>query len=217
MGVLACDGVQSDFDLLDAWESGDREAGSALFERHFDSLYVFFHSKVPEVADDLMQSTLLACVEARERFERRASFRTFLFSIARNQLLEHLRRGARRGTPIPVEEQVLADLATTPSAAVGRQQEERLLLAAIRSLPLGLQLLVELYYWERLTAAQLGVVFEAPEGTIRTRLRRARELVAEHVAHAASPDLAQSTMSGFESWADGLRGQMLAQRPQPTE
>ncbi|WP_420829612.1 RNA polymerase sigma factor [Nannocystis pusilla] len=67
----------------------------ALFERHFESVYRFFCNKVPRDADDLVQETFLECVGAKERFRQDASFRTFLFAIARKVLLKYRERWAR--------------------------------------------------------------------------------------------------------------------------
>ena len=72
-----------DFELLDAWRAGSREAGSELFERHFPGLFWFFRNKAGESAEDLVQQTFLSVVESRDRFRKDASFRTYLFTVAR--------------------------------------------------------------------------------------------------------------------------------------
>ncbi|MCH9683177.1 MAG: hypothetical protein K0V04_17210 [Deltaproteobacteria bacterium] len=43
--------MATDFELLDAWKGGDKAAGNALFQRHFDSVCRFFRSKVGEGVD----------------------------------------------------------------------------------------------------------------------------------------------------------------------
>jgi RNA polymerase sigma factor (sigma-70 family) len=196
---------EADDALLERWRAGDPEAASALFERHFDALYRFFRNKAEAVADDLVQRTMLACFEARDRFRGDSSFRTYLFSIARNQLLTHLTRGRQAGTPIDPDRESIADGAPSPSSAVGRRREQALVLAALRRLPIDHQILVELFYWEDLSAREMGEVLGAPEGTIRTRLRKARALLAEHIdALAGDPGLAHSTISRRDDWAAGL-------------
>ena len=75
-----------DMALLEQWRAGDREAGQALFARHFREIYRFFEYRVGGDADDLAQRTFLACVTARDQFRGLSSFRTFLFAIARNEL-----------------------------------------------------------------------------------------------------------------------------------
>ena len=69
--------------LLEAWRASDSKAGSALFRRFFPQCRRFFVTKVPERdIEDLLQRTLTAMVEARDRFRGDASFRTFVLSIA---------------------------------------------------------------------------------------------------------------------------------------
>ena len=75
--------MNDDHDLLLAWRSGDAAAGQRLIERHLEPIHRFFSNKVPGATDDLVQKTFLACVEAVEAFEGRASFRSYLFGIAR--------------------------------------------------------------------------------------------------------------------------------------
>ena len=87
----------SDAQLLAAWAGGDKAAGEALFERHFEAVARFFRNKLPADAahEDLIQQTFLGCVEARERFRGEASFRSFLFAIAHRQLSKHWRTRSR--------------------------------------------------------------------------------------------------------------------------
>jgi hypothetical protein len=68
--------VRADDELLEAWRAGDLSAGNALFARHFDSLCRFFRNKVSGEIDDLIQRTLLACLEGQRSFRGDASFKT---------------------------------------------------------------------------------------------------------------------------------------------
>ena len=139
--------VPTDFELLDAWRAGDSEAGNALFERHFASVCRFFRNKVDEGVDDLIQRTFLACVESRDAFRGEASFRTYLFTLARNELFAHLRRREREHARFDPLEQSVHDLGPTPTNIVAQKAEQRLLLQALRRIPVDLQVALELFYW----------------------------------------------------------------------
>src|SRR5678815_5111695 len=78
--------VDPDLALLDRWCAGDADAGNQLFRRHFATVYGFFEHKVVGEVDDLVQETLVRCVSSRETFERRSTFRTYLFAVARRVL-----------------------------------------------------------------------------------------------------------------------------------
>lgn len=198
--------VRADDDLLAAWRSGDEDAGVELFERYYDGVSRFFKSKAWDAAADLIQRTFLACLETRDRMREGTSFRSYLFGIARNILFEHYRGKRRDGRLLDFAERSLEDLGATPTTALAQAQESQLLLQALRQIPLEHQMILELYYWEDMTAGEIAGVLDVPEGTARTRIRRAKQLLeAELTARAASPQLLASTVSDLDSWASHLR------------
>lgn len=198
----------SDADLLTAWRGGDEAAGEELFARHFPAIARFFRNKVTGDIEELIQRTFLGCLESQERFSGAGSFRGYLFGIARNVLLMHLRTQERRGKPIDLDEVSLCELGPTASALVAKRQEEQLLLDALVRLPLASQMVIELFYWEEFSVAEIAAALDVPVGTAATRLRRARQLLeAQMAALATSGDLRDSIALGFETWARGLRTQ----------
>ena len=202
--------LATDFALLDAWKAGDRHAGNVLFERYFDAVCRFFTNKVHHNIDDLIQKTFLGCVEGRDRFQKQASFRTYLFAVAHNVLRAYFRE-QRRGAEDSMDlgERSSDELTPSPSSVLAVHQEQRLLLEALRRIPLDYQLVLELYYWEDMAAPELAQVLGLPEGTVRSRLRRAKEALAEKMATLASePDLLKTTMSSLEKWVRSLRSQL---------
>lgn len=197
--------------LLDAWKDGDRKAGAALFERHYPGMLRFFHNKGGEHGKDLIQRTFLRCLEARDRILPGSSFRAYLFGVARNVLLEHFRGLKRDGERLDALLTTAQDLSPrpTPGSLLSRKREVRLLLLALRRIPLELQITLELFYWEHMSAGEIGDSFGVPEGTIRTRLRRARQLLEREIeAVAASPAELHSTLSGLEGWVARVRGEL---------
>lgn len=164
--------TSEDFELLEAWSAGDRAAGGRLLERHSAAVSGFFAKRAGAHAGDLVQSTFLACVEGLPRFERTSTFRTYLFGIARNQLFAHLRRH-RREAVLGVELSTLPDPGPSPLAPLRKREELRRLVAALRSLPLEQQVTLELHYLHGFRGPRVAAALEVPEGTIRSRIRRA--------------------------------------------
>ncbi|MBX7083774.1 MAG: sigma-70 family RNA polymerase sigma factor [Nannocystaceae bacterium] len=198
--------MQSDLELLDRWRAGDEDAGNALFDRHFEALYRFFRNKVGDGIDDLVQQTMLGCVSGRERFREDASFRTYLFAIARNVLFKHFDRRSRDADRFDPEQQSVADLGESPSHIAAARAEQRLLALALRQLPLDDQIALELYYWEEMTAVELAQTLGLTEPAVRSRLRRALERLRERVAAAAdSPAALESVSLDLDRWAAALR------------
>jgi RNA polymerase sigma-70 factor (ECF subfamily) len=175
--------VDVDLEALQRWREGDQRAGQELCARHFAEIYRFFEHKVAGEADDLTQQTFLACVKSRDQFRGQSSFRTYLFSIARNELYMRLRRNPRfEHVDLGVSSfEELEDLVSSPSRQLGKHEELAQIRAALRQLPVDQQLLLELHYWHDLDAAALAEVLATSPGTIRVRLLRARRVLRDRL------------------------------------
>jgi RNA polymerase sigma-70 factor (ECF subfamily) len=191
--------VQTDAELLAAWRSDDRAAGDELIRRHFESICRFFRAKLGDDVEDLIQRTFLDCVTARDRVEE-GGFRAYLFAVARNRLYDHLRARHRGPERLDLSLRSLADLGTSPSQAVARDEQEHLLLAALRCIPLEFQIALELAYWEGLTGPEIATVLAIPANTVRSRLARARAAIRDEIERlATAPDLGRSTLHSLDT------------------
>lgn len=168
--------VATDNDLLERWRNGDKRAGEDLFDKYYDLVERFFLNKITVGVADLVQETFMACVKGRDRIAQKGKFRSYLFSAAYRILQLHLRKKYRTPEQVDFEDIAVRDLNPTPSSLVARRREQKLLLEGLRSIPLDYQVVLELHYWEKLTTAEISEVVAMPVGTVRSRLRRAREL-----------------------------------------
>lgn len=167
----------SDEALFAAWRQGDRAAGNELAARYGGQLARFFGNKVPEVAEDLTQRTFLACMTGTPEIQH--SFRALLFGIARKQLLRHFEgRGVLRGEAM-LSEVSVADLRTTPTQRIARDQDSSLMQQALAMLPVDDQIALELRYWRQMSAAAIGEVLGLSAAGARTRVHRARAALRE--------------------------------------
>lgn len=198
--------VVTDFELLDAWAAGDRDSGGQLFRRHFRAVFRFFNNKLATGSEDLVQQTFLACVENHTRFRRDASFRAFLLGTARNVLFNEFRRRRRKDDRIDFTSMSAMDLAPSPSSIIADKVEQRLLLEALRRIPLDYQVALELHLWEGLTGPEMAEVLGISEPGVRSRLRRAKEALGkcmQQLRGSGSP--LASTTGDLERWAASLR------------
>jgi RNA polymerase sigma-70 factor (ECF subfamily) len=195
--------------LYDGWRSGDAKAGTRLFERYFNDLYRFFRNKTDDDIEDLVQQTFLSCLSGAP-FRGDSRFRSYLLAIARNVLYVHW-NNRRYESSRDVGELAVADLAPSPSAILGKRREERLILEALRSIPLDLQTALELYYWEELSGPELAAVLGIPEGTVRSRIRRGQEALDQALTRLTDDAvLLRSTSSDLDAWAKLVRDQVGA-------
>lgn len=197
----------SDAELLRAWRDSDSRAGAALFKRHYPSVLRFFSNKVDATAiEDLVQQTFLALIEGQERFRGDSSIRTFLFAIAHNKLRNHYRSRSRSHGQVDFLTSSAHDLSPGPSSMVAKREEERLLLEALRRIPVEYQVMLELHYWEHQSMAEIAEIVGIPNGTVKTRLRRGKALLGECLrAIGESGEVLERTLSDLEAWARGVR------------
>jgi RNA polymerase sigma-70 factor (ECF subfamily) len=197
----------SDLALLGAWRSGNAGAGELLFARHFRAVYRFFETKYPSDVDELVQATFLACVGAKHRFHEGSSFRAYLFTVARHELYRVIGERQRALGRIDFAVSSIEELVPTPGTRMDGRRERVRLLEALRSMPVDVQMLLELHYWQGVGIGELAAIFEAPEVTIRSRLHRARAAVRERMARDV--DVAGEigeTLEDFDVWARNLGG-----------
>jgi RNA polymerase sigma-70 factor (ECF subfamily) len=197
--------VTDDIELLDAWRAGSQEAGNELFQRHFASVRRFFRNKLSsEDMEDLLQRTFLACVEGRERFRGDSSFRTYLFAVARRTLYRHFekRRSDAVGAGLDFSVSSLHDLGASPSQVVAASEQQGLVLEALRRIPVDMQLMVELSYWEGLTGPEIAQVLGIAQATVRTRLHRARARLKQEIERLWDAD---ASLVQVEDWTRSLR------------
>lgn len=200
-------GPDDDLTHLSRWREGDPEAGRILFRRHFPLVQGFFAGKADDV-EELTQRTFEALIKARHNLEVRTSVRAYILTVARHELYSWVRGRMRDPTRFAPDEVSIAALAPSPSQVMVGRAEQRLLLQALRAIPLDYQIIVELHYWDEVSTAELAEILEVPRNTVKTRLRKARQLLAEKLAALAeTPALLQSTTSDLSRWARKIREQ----------
>lgn len=196
-----------DLALLDAWIAGDQASGDLLIARHLPAVRRFFDTKVPHLAEDLAQRTLLACVQGRERFRRDGTFRAYLFGIARRQLLLHLREGTRADALQSFATAAGPDTAATPTGLIAAREEQRLVLRAFEDLSEEQQTVIQLYYWEEMTVAEIAMVLEISVTAVTSRLGRARDSMRKWVEQLElRPATRASLLADLEGWTRSVTG-----------
>ena len=198
--------MRSDAQLVEAWGQGDQLAAQELVDRYYRSVFRFFDLRVGPAAEDLTQRAFLGCVESRDRLRNASSFRSFLFSIARNLLLNHLRSRTVESNVFETGDITTApDPGPTASRIVARHEEQTLLLRAMQALDLDTQQLLVLFYWEGLKAKELAAVLGAPVSTMTTRLSRARKTLRETIERLPAIDTHRASLLGnLDAWIQSV-------------
>lgn len=178
----------SDGHLMQAYAHGDARAFETLYDRHALPVWRFVLRSVqqPELADELVQEVWLTVVREAARYEARARFRTWLFTLAHHRVVDHWRRH-RPHASLDASTEDGASLADTLAAESGFGPERRLdsreqaqaLLDALAALP-PLQREAFLLQAEGgLSVAEIAATTGVSAETAKSRLRYARTRLRE--------------------------------------
>lgn len=215
--------MSSDRELLARWrEQNDRAAGEELFDRHNKVVvrYLLYHVWEKDDVESLVHDTFMTCKTATTQFQGEdAAFRPYLLGVAYNKFREYL-RGKKHGSRLfdaHVDSETVAEVTAEdldlkdPSAFVEQNEERKLLLKAMRRIPIDYQLPLHLSFWEELTNPQIGKALGLPVGTVASRLRLGKERlltkINEFMADAA---LVESTRRTLLKWHEDISAQAKA-------
>ena len=175
-GADAGYGCVNDRDLIERCRAGEREAQRQLFEQTSGRIYRLLLRMTgnPDDASDLTQETYVKGLQRLEQFDGRSAITSWFYRIAMNEALQFRRRQSV-GT---VKLHALAS--TRPTEAHGPATDLRLdLEVALAELPSDDRALLLLRYQEELDYRGIADVFECAEGTVASRLSRARDRLRE--------------------------------------
>lgn len=179
--VPASDVEDEDSRLLQRAATGNQAAWQELFTRWKKPLLSFFYrslGSLPE-AEDLTLEVFVRLHRAAPTYERRSRFTTYLFHIARNLLLNELRR-RRRKPAQAVPPDAFDYLASNPGAEPRRLHElEEEFQRALGELPEAQRTLLLLVQQQGLDHSTAAATLGITENALRVQLHRARERLKE--------------------------------------
>lgn len=183
----------TDEELIVGVLSGDELAYGALVTRYRDYVYTIAVRIVGDESDaeDVAQETFVRAYRALPRFRGDAKFSSWLYRIATNRALTHLKRRRRRVAAMDIQsgpgvEAEASRVDCSPSEGpdqlvIGEEFRRRVRLAVIR-LPEQYRVVVTLFYLEERSYKEVAETLGIPMGTLKTHLHRARALLREALA-----------------------------------
>ncbi|MDL5049264.1 sigma-70 family RNA polymerase sigma factor [Oscillatoria amoena NRMC-F 0135] len=182
-----------DFRLIDeAVQHNDEQAFAKLMQRYKRPVYHMILKMVRNVddAEDLTIESFAKAFRSLHRFKKDFTFSTWLFRIATNNTIDYIRKKRLNtlsisnsftdsdgdSVSIDVEDENL-----NPQEVSIKAQKEELIQVFVDKLPPKYQKLVRLRYFHELSYEEIAKELEAPLGTVKAQLHRARELMYEMV------------------------------------
>lgn len=193
--------VLSDEDLMLRYCDGDFAAFKELYQRHSKPLYRFIAWRSPraEWVDEVMQESWAALHKARANYQVSASFKTFLYQIARNRLIDLMRQhqlllandlsdteSAELDELLPFDEAAQTNTTSeishhgTPETELINKQNAAALQRAINQLPGVQKEALVLQQFNELSLEEIASLTAVPVETIKSRLRYAMQKLRQH-------------------------------------
>ena len=158
----------------------DSRPFEALVDRHTEALYRYLTRRVSEATEDVLSEVWLAAYAGRHTYDpSRGPARGWLFGIARNSVVNHLRRPI--ALPFDYESrsgQVWDEI----DERIDAQRAAPALYAAIRALPEVEREVLLMIALDGLSPTEVATALGIPAGTVRSRLHRARTYLREQMA-----------------------------------
>jgi RNA polymerase sigma factor (sigma-70 family) len=166
--------------LVEAMTGGDAEAARELYRRHCQPILRFALAMTDSraAAEDIVHDTFVELLQRPGNYDpERGSLRAFLYGIARHRIAKSWRAAVvAPQTAMPAE---LAAPTGTPQDEAERAQDIERLQAAIAALPLVYREVITWCDLGEVPYATVADILDCPIGTVRSRLHRARAVLAE--------------------------------------
>lgn len=177
-----------DFKLIDKAVDGDEKAYAKLLSRYKRPVYHMILKMVRNVddAEDLTIESFAKAFRSLHRFKKDFTFSTWLFRIATNNTIDFIRKKKLNtlsisntytdddGQSVSID---VEDVNLNPQEETIKAQKEELIQVFVNMLPPKYQKLVRLRYFSELSYEEIATELEAPLGTVKAQLHRARELM----------------------------------------
>ena len=176
-----------------ACQNGQPQAFEALYLRYHRGIYLYLLSMMrsPEAAEDLCQDLFVKLMVQVKSYRRESPFAHWLFRMARNLGLDRMRRDKVRRTisldqetpeAHPLAERLAGD-SPLPSAALEKREQNAVVKAAVDALPEAFRTVVMMREWEELSYEDIAKRLKTSQGTIKSRIFRARQMLAQRLKH----------------------------------
>ncbi|MBT8099751.1 MAG: RNA polymerase sigma factor [Gammaproteobacteria bacterium] len=177
------DPVLEDTALMLRYKEGDVDAFETLYRRHNDALYRYLLRlcRHRDTAEDIFQEAWGKIIKARARYRPTAKFTTFLYRVAHNCFIDHIRRNQRHQNSADIEPDTQPHAGDSPEFETERSLARRRLETALAELPDEQRDAFLLHEEGGLNLDEIAHVTGAKRETVKSRLRYANNKLRQAI------------------------------------
>jgi RNA polymerase sigma-70 factor (ECF subfamily) len=167
--------IPEDSALMLRYKDGDTAAFETLYRRHNDALYRYLLRlcRHRATAEDIFQDVWGKIIKARANYRPTAKFTTFMYRVAHNCFIDHVRRNKRHSNNTELEAEQYADTSEQPDTLAERSLAKERLALALNELPEEQRDAFLLHEEAGLNIDQIASVTGSNRETAKSRLRYA--------------------------------------------
>jgi RNA polymerase sigma-70 factor (ECF subfamily) len=141
---------------------------------------VYSYVKDKTIAEDLTQDIFVKCYRSLDTFKGKSKLKTWLWRIAINQCKDFLKSWYNKNVVFNVEKDLISEgsISRVEEAVVQKDEDDQLI-NKIMMLPIKYREVIYLFYYEELPIKEIADLTGTGENTVKTRLRRAKDLLKE--------------------------------------
>jgi RNA polymerase sigma-70 factor (ECF subfamily) len=162
--------VQEERSLIDRAQKGDQGALTQIYEENFDRIYRYVVLKIGDrtEAEDITQQVFVNCVKSISHYKYGDTpFKAWLYRIAHNQIVDHLRRRSKRPTAELDESLVDHSREGDPEALAELSVQMETVVKATKNLTKAQQEVISLRFTSDLSVAEVAKIMNKSEGAIK--------------------------------------------------
>lgn len=159
----------------DRFLSGDNSGIAELVEAYRSGLILYINGYVKniDVAEDIAEDVFVKLIIKKPKFRGESSFRTWLYSIARNLALDRIRRDRRYRTET-ADETLLCGGFTDAETEYVRNERQAIIHRALDRINPDYRQVIYLSYFERFSNGEIGVILKKSKRQVEQLLYRAK-------------------------------------------
>lgn len=169
---------------------GNESSFANLVRKYLRPVYNFVYRYVgnAQEAEDVVQVTFVKVWKNIKKFDRKRSFKTWVFNIAKNTAIDFLRK--KKTIPFSdfedasgqnILEDTLSDPAPLPSDLFAQKDLSQRLTVAMEKLSPKYRVILSLHYIDQLTFQEISETLDEPMNTVKSRYRRAAEMLRQYL------------------------------------